>query len=71
MKPVREGAEPRVDNDPVELGRLLEEAIRCLECTDLSGANAALKKAHAEVASTGFGAAPGGRETVAEFEDRG
>ena len=34
-----------------ELGRLLEQAIRCLESTDLHGANDALKRAGAEAAS--------------------
>ncbi len=35
---------------PTELGRLFEEAIRCLKGMDFPGANAALKKAHAEAA---------------------
>ena len=34
----------------VKLGCLFEEALRCLASTDLDGANAALKKAHAEAA---------------------
>ena len=34
-----------------ELGRLLEQAIQCLESTDLHSANEALKRASAEAAS--------------------
>lgn len=45
MKPVSE-----IDDRAAELGRLFEEALRCLASTDLDGANAALKKAHAEAA---------------------
>ncbi|MGH3146750.1 MAG: hypothetical protein ACRDTR_13225 [Rubrobacter sp.] len=52
------------------LDRLFEETHRCLKNTDLPGANAAIKKVHAGVASTG-GILPRGRETVEEFEDRG
>ena len=36
---------------PVKLGRPLEEALRCLEGTDLHGANAALERARTEAAS--------------------
>lgn len=32
------------DDGPTDLFRLLEEVRRCLECTDLAGANAALKR---------------------------
>ena len=35
-----------------ELGRLIEEALRCLEDTDLHGASAAVEKACAEAASS-------------------
>lgn len=58
------------DGGPTELGRLLEEALRCLESTDLYGANAAVKRAHAEAASPGV-AAPGDHETGKKSEDRG
>lgn len=70
------------DGVPTELGRLLEEALGCLEDMDLPGANAALRKAHAEAASprntagpTGHagadgGAVAGGRETEEEPEHR-
>lgn len=71
VKPARKSAEPGVDNDPAELGRLLEEAIRCLDSTDLPGANAALKKAHAEAVSHGGRRGAGGHETGKEIEDRG
>jgi hypothetical protein len=37
---------------PTELGRLIDEALRCLEGTDLHGANAALAEACAEAASS-------------------
>lgn len=64
MKPAREA-----DGGATELGRLFEEAIRCLKSTDLPGANAALKKAHAEAA---FGRnAAGPRKTANGSEDRG
>jgi hypothetical protein len=39
------------DGVPTEMGRLIEEALRCLEGTDLRGANAALEKACTEAAS--------------------
>ncbi len=55
---------------PTELNRLFEEAIRCLEGADLPGANAALKKAHAEVVSTGD-ATTGAPRTGNGSEDRG
>lgn len=38
---------------PTEIGRLFEEAIRCLKGMDFPGANAALRKAHAEAAKPG------------------
>ncbi len=60
----------RETGGPSELGRLIDEALRCLESTDFSGANAALKKAHAEAASPGI-AAPAGHETAKKHEDRG
>jgi len=47
MKPARE-----IYDGTAELGRLFEEALRCLASTDLVGANAALKKAQAEAASS-------------------
>lgn len=37
---------------PAELGRLIEEALRCLEGTDFHGASAALEKACTEAASS-------------------
>lgn len=55
MKPARE-----TDDGPAEMGRLFEEALRCLESTDLSGANAALKKAYAEAAFSRNAAEPTG-----------
>lgn len=60
LKPARE------TDGPTELGRHLEEALRCLESTDLYGANAALKKVHDEAAlardTAGHeGATPGSR----------
>ena len=63
---------PALENykGPTELGRLLDEAIRCLESTDLPGANAALKRAYIEAASLGT-AAPVGHQTEKESEDRG
>jgi hypothetical protein len=64
-KPAREG-----DDGPAELFRLLGEARRCLEDTDLPGANAALRRANAEAASL-VGVAPGARTTGKESEDRG
>ncbi len=45
MKPAGE-----INAGTAKLGRLFEEALRCLASTDLDGANAALKKAHAEAA---------------------
>ena len=45
MKPSLEN-----DNGPMEISRIFEEAIRCLKDMDLAGANAALKKVHAEAA---------------------
>lgn len=62
MKRARESAESGVDNNPAELGLLLEEAIRCLDSTDFPGANAALKKVLAGAASHGSSAAPGVRQ---------
>ena len=44
MKPAR-----GIYDDPTELDRLLEEALRCLKGTDLHGANAALERAVVEV----------------------
>ncbi len=41
-----------IDDGGAKLGRLFEEALRCLASTDLDGANAALKKAHAEAAGS-------------------
>jgi hypothetical protein len=54
MKRARESCESynvTTDGAPTELGRLIEEAIRCLEGTDLRSANAALEKACTEAAS--------------------
>jgi hypothetical protein len=47
LKPARESFDV-----PTELGRLIDEALRCLEGTDLHGANAALAEACAEAASS-------------------
>lgn len=54
------------DGGTAKLGRLFEEALRCLAGTDLEGANAALKKAHVEAArSVGvIDGAAGGRGPV-------
>jgi len=41
----------RKPEDYAELDRLLKQAIRCLESTDLDGANEALKRAGTEAAS--------------------
>lgn len=58
-----------------ELGRLFDEAITCLGSTDLSGANEALKRAHAEVSSPRNAAGPSRSADAAreasESEDRG
>ena len=55
MKPAGE-----INDGTAELGRLFEEALRCLASTDLDGANAALEKAHAEAAlSRGDAETPG------------
>ena len=76
MTPARGGA-ARNGDGPTELDRLLEEAVRCIEALDLTGANAALRKAHAEAASprddadTGEEAVPGGRATAGDSGDRG
>lgn len=54
MIPARRGAvRPALVNDKglTELRRLFDEALRCLESTDLPGANTALKKAYVEAAS--------------------
>lgn len=68
---------------PAKLGLLIEEALKCLKSTDLPGANAALKKAHAEAALsrldtpsslpvvTKDGAVPGAGRTGDGAEDRG
>lgn len=75
MKPASE-----IDDRAAELGRLFEEALRCLASTDLDGANAALKKAHAEAAlARGDAETPRfvsvddgvAHETGNEIEDRG
>ena len=66
MKPVRES-----DVDPTELFRLLGEARRCLEGTDLSGATAALIRANAEAAMLGDGATLGDHRKLEASEDRG
>ena len=71
MKPARESAESGVDNNPTELVRLLGNAIRCLDNTDLPGANAALKKALAGAASPGSGTAQGVPQPGTGSEDRG
>lgn len=73
MIPAGRGAVgPALENDkgPTELRRLLDEALRCLESTDLPGANAALKKAYVEATSPVV-AAPGDHQTARESEDRG
>lgn len=57
------------DGGPTELCRLLDEAFRCLEGTDLPGANAALKRVLVEAAPLSV-AAPGGHQTGKAFEDR-
>ncbi len=75
MKPARE----KRDNSSTELNRLFGEALRCLESTDLPGANAALERVLAEASFprnaaelTGYVvAAPGAHETGNESEDRG
>ena len=85
MKRARESCESHnvtTDGVPTELGRLIEGALRCLEDTDLRGANAALEKACAEAASprkdaglsinldADDGAAQRCEETRKESEDR-
>lgn len=52
------------DAGAARLVRLFEEALRCLESTDLPGANAVLEKAYAEAALVT-------EETGNEFEERG
>lgn len=84
MKRARESLNVPTDSVPTELGRLIEEALRYLEGTNLHGANAVLEKACAEAASPregagsprGYvgvddGAAQGGHETGNESENRG
>ena len=70
------------DNVPTELARHLEEALRCLDCTDLDGANAALERACTETLfsrkdaglpknlGTNDGAAPKSQETREESGER-
>ena len=55
---------------PTEIGRLFEEAIRCLKGMDFPGANAALKKAHAEAAKPGRHDGGGSGRMGNEPEDR-
>lgn len=45
MKPARDAGDGPANGVPGALGRLLGEALRCLEDTNLDGANAALRKA--------------------------
>ena len=56
LRSVREGYNLPTDSIPRELGRHLEEALRCLKGTDLNGANAALERACTEAASPRKGA---------------
>jgi hypothetical protein len=65
LRPARRG-----DVGTTELFRLLQEVRRCLERADLSGANAALRRANAEAVSLG-GVASGDSKTAKESEDRG
>jgi hypothetical protein len=48
----RENFEVPTHSVRAELGRLIEEALRCLEGTDLHGASVALEKACVEAASS-------------------
>jgi hypothetical protein len=52
MNPARKNFDVPTHSVPKELDRLIEEALRCLEGTDLHGASAALEKACAEAASS-------------------
>lgn len=72
MTPVADGQAPKPEG-PTKLSLLFEEAIRCLDGTDLPGANAALKRAYAEAAKPmGYaGAAPGARKMRNGSEDWG
>jgi hypothetical protein len=51
MTSARDSFAVPTDSVTTELVRHLEEALRCLEVTDLRGANAALKRACTEAAS--------------------
>jgi hypothetical protein len=51
MKRARENSNVPADGIPAELRRLIEEALQCLEDTDLQGASAVLEKACGAVAS--------------------
>lgn len=70
MIPARRGPALENDRGSTKLRRLLDEALRCLERTDLPGANTALKRAYVEAASPGV-AAPGNHQKARESEDRG
>ena len=65
MRPAHRG-----DVGTTELFRILGEVRRCLERTDLPGANAALRRANAEAVSLGD-VATGDNKTAKESEDRG
>ena len=48
----RESVNVPTGSIPTELGRLIEEALQCLEGTDFHGASVALQKACGEAASS-------------------